>query len=96
MPIFAIPKQNGALAERLGTGLQNLLERFDSARHLTKMPYRFLWGIFLLLHPHPAIDPVHDYGYGSVAGYVTCCAETVHCYVECNHQGLGFLVESED
>ena len=36
MPIFAIPKQNGALAERLGTGLQNLLERFDSARHLKK------------------------------------------------------------
>ena len=26
--------ENGALAERLGTGLQNLLERFDSARHL--------------------------------------------------------------
>ena len=25
---------NGALAERLGTGLQNLLQRFDSARHL--------------------------------------------------------------
>ena len=34
--IFAIPKQNGALAERLGTGLQNLLQRFDSARHLTQ------------------------------------------------------------
>ena len=31
---------NGALAERLGTGLQNLLERFDSARHLPKMPLR--------------------------------------------------------
>ena len=27
---------NGALAERLGTGLQNLLQRFDSARHLSK------------------------------------------------------------
>ena len=35
------PKQNnGALAERLGTGLQNLLQRFDSARHLQKMPLR--------------------------------------------------------
>ena len=33
---------NGALAERLGTGLQNLLERFDSARHLKKMPYSYL------------------------------------------------------
>ncbi len=28
----------GALAERLGTGLQNLGQRFDSARHLEKMP----------------------------------------------------------
>ena len=27
---------NGALAERLGTGLQNLIERFDSARHLAR------------------------------------------------------------
>jgi hypothetical protein len=33
--IFAFPI-NGALAERLGTGLQNLLQRFDSARHLWK------------------------------------------------------------
>ena len=33
---------NGALAERLGTGLQNLLQRFDSARHLQKMPYNAL------------------------------------------------------
>ena len=37
---------NGALAERLGTGLQNLLQRFDSARHLTKMLSRYLEGIF--------------------------------------------------
>lgn len=29
---------NGALAERLGTGLQNLLQRFDSARHLKHPP----------------------------------------------------------
>ena len=33
--------KNGALAERLGTGLQNLLQRFDSARHLQKS----LWDI---------------------------------------------------
>ncbi len=39
---------NGALAERLGTGLQNLLQRFDSARHLTKMPSRYLGGILHL------------------------------------------------
>ena len=27
----------GAMAEWLGTGLQNLLQRFDSASHLTKV-----------------------------------------------------------
>ncbi len=27
----------GAMAERLGTGLQNLLQRFDSASHLQKI-----------------------------------------------------------
>lgn len=37
MPTFAFPN-DGALAERLGTGLQNLLQRFDSARHLKKTP----------------------------------------------------------
>ena len=37
---------NGALAERLGTGLQNLLQRFDSARHLSKMPLTIVRGIF--------------------------------------------------
>ena len=41
-PIFAIPIRNGALAERLGTGLQNLLQRFDSARHLSKVALRYL------------------------------------------------------
>ena len=35
----------GALAERLGTGLQNLLQRFDSARHLKK-PSEFLRRLF--------------------------------------------------
>ena len=38
MPTFAFPN-DGALAERLGTGLQNLLQRFDSARHLQKPPF---------------------------------------------------------
>ena len=46
VPIFAIPKQNGALAERLGTGLQNLLQRFDSARHLTKPLWMHSRGVF--------------------------------------------------
>ena len=36
---------NGALAERLGTGLQNLLQRFDSARHLFKTPQNAFCGV---------------------------------------------------
>ena len=32
IPIFAV--LSGAMAERLGTGLQNLVQRFDSASHL--------------------------------------------------------------
>lgn len=47
--IFAIPTRNGALAERLGTGLQNLLQRFDSARHLSTSLSDFLRGIFLIV-----------------------------------------------
>ena len=39
---------NGALAERLGTGLQNLLQRFDSARHLKKPRSRYLGRGFAL------------------------------------------------
>ena len=44
MPTFAFPN-DGALAERLGTGLQNLLQRFDSARHLKKCLWRYSRGI---------------------------------------------------
>ena len=65
MPIFAIPKGNGALAERLGTGLQNLLQRFDSARHLKKPRSRYLGRGFtlksflevsyILLHPDTSV-----------------------------------------
>ncbi len=36
----------GALAERLGTGLQNLGQRFDSARHLKKTPPTIAGGVF--------------------------------------------------
>ena len=46
MPTFVFPN-DGALAERLGTGLQNLLQRFDSARHLQKMPLELLQGHLL-------------------------------------------------
>ena len=33
-PIFATTKNNGTLADRLGNGLQNRVEQFDSARYL--------------------------------------------------------------
>ena len=46
MPTFAFPN-DGALAERLGTGLQNLLQRFDSARHLRKPLSAMLRGVLL-------------------------------------------------
>ena len=34
------------MAERLGTGLQNLLQRFDSASHLSRCPRTYSRGIF--------------------------------------------------
>ena len=45
MPTFALPN-DGALAERLGTGLQNLLQRFDSARHLKECLWSYSRGIY--------------------------------------------------
>ena len=51
---------NGALAERLGTGLQNLLQRFDSARHLTKMPLSYLRGILVIKNvPKSVLNVTH-------------------------------------
>ena len=47
MPTFVFPN-DGALAERLGTGLQNLLQRFDSARHLKKCLWSFSRGIYYI------------------------------------------------
>lgn len=47
MPTFAFPN-DGALAERLGTGLQNLLQRFDSARHLKKCLWSCFRGIYYI------------------------------------------------
>ena len=41
----------GAMAEGLGTGLQNLLQRFDSASHLKKVLYNMLWGTFRFFTP---------------------------------------------
>ena len=42
---------DGVLTERLGNGLQNRVERFDSARHLNKKkePDRFLFFVFICL-----------------------------------------------
>ena len=33
---MVLHRDNGALADRLGNGLQNRVEQFDSARHLIK------------------------------------------------------------
>ncbi len=38
---------DGALAEWLGAGLQNLSQWFDSATHLSKMPQTYVRGIFI-------------------------------------------------
>lgn len=62
--IFAIPIRNGALAERLGTGLQNLLQRFDSARHLSTSLSENPRGIFFdnsSFHLHKILDSVSKY-----------------------------------
>ena len=39
-------RRNGLMAEWLGRGLQNLVQRFESASDLTKVPHSYLWGIF--------------------------------------------------
>ena len=39
---FAIRNIKGVLAEWLGTGLQNQLQRFESARHLKKTLINFI------------------------------------------------------
>lgn len=39
------------MAEWLGKGLQNLLQRFDSASHLKKVLYNMLWGTFCFFTP---------------------------------------------
>ena len=52
-PIFVTTKHNGTLADRLGNGLQNRVEQFDSARYLkTKSSHSISNGCFSfsLLH----------------------------------------------
>ncbi len=52
--IFAIRLTQGPVAERLGRGLQNLVQRFESARDLNEKPRNS--GVFLcpLLEPSAA------------------------------------------
>ena len=40
---------NGALSERLGTGLQNRLRRFDSATHLKSRKSSKIYGIYFFI-----------------------------------------------
>ena len=46
----------GTLAERLGNGLQNRVEQFDSARYLNKKDVH-LWASFLLRNAKPPPVP---------------------------------------
>ena len=50
--------KNGVLTERLGNGLQNRVERFDSARHLfrKKEIHSFEFPFFRLYSTHPRIS----------------------------------------
>ena len=43
--VYLQSTNDGALAEWLGTGLQNQAQWFDSATHLQQMPLRYLRGI---------------------------------------------------
>lgn len=48
LSIFATAKGHGALSERLGTGLQNRLRRFDSATHLNdRKSIKHFYGFFI-------------------------------------------------
>lgn len=47
---------NGTLAERLGSGLQHHLQRFESARYLFKIPkllLKLLGIFFMIFRPFP-------------------------------------------
>ena len=44
---FALTLKKGPVAERLGRGLQNLVQRFESARDLQKPPTNFVGGFFI-------------------------------------------------
>ena len=49
---FASEIKNGTLADRLGNGLQNRVEQFDSARYLNKKSSHWFDCFFLLFTCH--------------------------------------------
>ena len=55
----------------------------------------FTGGLSVYRYWLSVLDLVDDDCDGTVAGNVAGCAEAVHCDVEGDHQGLGFLVEAE-
>ena len=50
---MVLHRNNGALADRLGNGLQNRVEQFDSARHLINYNRKkiFLFSSYFIFHP---------------------------------------------
>ena len=60
------------MAEWLGTGLQNLLQRFDSAWYLKKASGRWSGGVFFVILSRPStIEPVSVLGVGKIKGPCT-------------------------
>jgi hypothetical protein len=47
--ICGLEKRDGPVAERLGRGLQNLVQRFESARDLKENPCEFSQGFFVFV-----------------------------------------------
>ncbi len=65
---------NGVLTERLGNGLQNRVERFDSARHLEiikRMCHSFMTHLFFVLHISYSSDYAEFTEYSCPLGLLT-------------------------
>ena len=69
---FAFPY--GAMAEWLGTGLQNLLQRFDSASHLQKEPPGYWRALFVFIRLVKTNSSVQAPGSRTVDG----CTRGIH------------------
>ncbi len=65
MPVFAtfVTLQNGSVAEWLGRGLQNLVQRFKSARNLSlkKTPFRRLFSFRTILRIHTNLPEINHH-----------------------------------